>query len=236
LTNPCRRRFLLQSGALLAGIPIVHTMQHVALLGDSIFDNGSYTGGRPDVIAQVRDHLPPGWKASLLAVDGATTENISSQLSRLPRDATHLVLSVGGNNALMRQDLLDKPVRSSADAFTMLANAVKEFEASYRKAVDACTRSGLPLVVCTIYNGNFADAAFQQRAAVALSAFNDAIFRISTDKQLKVIELRQVCNKAEDFANPIEPSSVGGEKIAKAIVQAITESAATRRGARVVAG
>lgn len=232
--NPCRRRFLLQSGALLAGIPLVHSMHHVALLGDSIFDNGSYTGGKPDVIAQVRGHLPPGWKASLLAVDGATTESIPSQLSRLPRDATHLVMSVGGNNALMRQDLLDKPVRSSADAFNMLANAVKEFEASYRKAVDACTRSGLPLVVCTIYNGNFADAGFQQRAAVALSAFNDVIFRVSTNKQLKVIELRQVCNKPEDFANPIEPSSVGGDKIAKAIVQAVTEPVGARRGARIL--
>jgi hypothetical protein len=234
LINPLRRRLLMQSAALFAGIPISYPMQHVALLGDSIFDNASYTGGKPDVIAQVRSHLPPGWKGSLLAVDGATTENIPAQLSRLPRDVTHLVLSAGGNNALMRRDLLDKPVRSTGDAFTMLAMVGREFEQSYRKAVADCMRPGLPLVVCTIYNGNFPDPAYQLRAATALTVFNDAILRISAEKQLKVIELRHVCSKAEDFANPIEPSSAGGDKIAKAIVRAVTEPTGIRRGAHVV--
>jgi hypothetical protein len=235
LTDRLRRRFLAQSATLLAGIPIIQSMRHVVLLGDSIFDNGSYTGGKPGVIAQVRAYLPAGWKATLLAVDGATTEGVGSQLSRLPSDATHLLLSVGGNNALMRQDVLDKPVRSSAEAFTMLSRAVQEFEASYRKAVAACMKYGLPLVVCTIYNGRFSDANYQQRVAVALAAFDDAIIRIGIEKQLKVIDLRLVCYKAEDYANSIEPSSVGGEKIAKAIARAVTEPAGTHRGAHLVA-
>ena len=64
-------------------------------------DNAPYTCGGPDVISQVRDLLPPGWRASLLAVDGATTLNIPDQIHHLPKDCTHLVLSVGGNNALM---------------------------------------------------------------------------------------------------------------------------------------
>jgi hypothetical protein len=33
-----------------------------------------------------------------------------------------------------------------------------------------------------------------------------------------VIDLRSVCVTAEDYANPIEPSSVGGAKIARVIV------------------
>jgi hypothetical protein len=45
-------------------------MAHIVLLGDSIFDNGRYTMGGPDVISQVRQLLPVGWQASLLAVDG----------------------------------------------------------------------------------------------------------------------------------------------------------------------
>ena len=69
-------------------------MAHIVLLGDSIFDNASYTKGRPAVISQVRQLLPTGWQASLLAVDGATTEKVPSQLQRLPPDASHLVLSV----------------------------------------------------------------------------------------------------------------------------------------------
>jgi hypothetical protein len=44
----------------------------VVLLGDSILDNGAYTGGGPHVAAQLQAALPPGWRAVLAAVDGAT--------------------------------------------------------------------------------------------------------------------------------------------------------------------
>ena len=38
-------------------------MPHVALLGDSIFDNGAYTSGGPDVVTQLRAILPAGVSA-----------------------------------------------------------------------------------------------------------------------------------------------------------------------------
>lgn len=198
---------------------------HAVLLGDSIFDNGSYTGGKPDVIAQLRERLPRAWKATLLAVDGATTGGIPAQLARLPADATHLVMSIGGNDALGRQALLDTPVRSTAQALTLLAQAAQEFETSYRKAVDACMKQGLPLTICTIYNGNFADADYQRRASTGLTIFNDVIVRAGIERRLNVIDLRQICRRAEDFANSIEPSSIGGAKIAQVIARMLTEPA-----------
>ena len=36
--------------------------EHIALLGDSIFDNNAYTGGAPDVVTHLRGILPPGWR------------------------------------------------------------------------------------------------------------------------------------------------------------------------------
>src|SRR3954453_2954026 len=128
-------------------------MTHIVLVGDSIFDNGRYTLGGPDVISQVRQLLPVGWHASLMAVDGATTEDIPWQLQRLPTDASHLVLSVGGNDALMNSDILHMPANSTSDAIGKLAEVSKQFEAKYRKAVSDCKRLGLPLTVCTVYNG-----------------------------------------------------------------------------------
>jgi hypothetical protein len=41
-------------------------MSHLVLLGDSIFDNAAYTGGAPDVVHQVRQRLPEGWRAEVL--------------------------------------------------------------------------------------------------------------------------------------------------------------------------
>lgn len=229
-----RRRFLANSLVLLTGTSIKPSMSHIVLLGDSIFDNASYTAGKPAVIAQVRGYLPAGWKATLLAVDGAMTEDIGSQLSRLPADATHMVLSIGGNNALMRENVLDMPVKSTAEALTLLAGVAREFEAGYRKAVSACLKHSLPLTVCTIYNGNFPDADYAQRAATALTVFNDAIIRTAVEQRLAVIDLRLVCDRPEDYANPIEPSSTGGAKIAKAIVRTVAEPAGAGRGAHVV--
>ena len=81
-------------------------MPHLVLIGDSILDNAAYTRGGPDVVSQVRGLLAPGWEATLLAVDGSTTDHVADQLGRLPKQATHLVLSVGGNDALMHQRIL----------------------------------------------------------------------------------------------------------------------------------
>jgi hypothetical protein len=232
-TKPLRRRFLAQS-TLLAAAPMVNSASlpaHVHLLGDSIFDNASYVGGKPDVIARLRSHLPAGWQASLLAQDGATTRDIPAQVAQLKPGATHLVVSMGGNDALMRQDLLDMPVRSSADALDRLAQAAREFEASYGRALAACLGARLPLVLCTIYNGNFPDPGYRQRVAFALSGFNDVILGLAVEHRLRVLELRQICNRPEDYANPIEPSSTGGDKIARAIVRTLTETDAPRRGA-----
>lgn len=209
-------------------------MPHLILLGDSILDNGAYTAGGPPVIQQVKEQLLPGWQASLRAVDGSTTADIDDQLNALPADATHLVLSIGGNDALLRADVLDTPVSSTAEALLMLHAAASEFTVAYSRVIDACLATRLPLVVCTVYNGNFPEAQLQQRAATALVVFNDVIIATAVRKSLKVIELRAVCTSAEDYANPIEPSSRGGAKIAAAIVRAVTEPGVNVRGAQVV--
>jgi hypothetical protein len=90
------------------------------------------------------------------------------------------------------------------------------------------------LAICTIYSGNFSDADFQRVASVALSPFNDAIIRIGVEHGLIIIDLRLVCNEPADYANPIEPSSVGGAKIADAIIRAVRDDGTGSRSARII--
>lgn len=196
-------------------------MPHVVLLGDSIFDNGAYTGGGPDVITQLRAVLPAGWRATLAAVDGATTKDFEPQLRAIRDDASHVVVSLGGNDALGHIDLLEQRVRSSAEALLALADAAGRFETRYRYAIDGVRACRLPTIVCTIYDGNFPDADFQRLASTALIAFNDAILRVAFEYALDVIDLRLICNEPRDYANPIEPSSRGGAKIARAIASVV---------------
>jgi GDSL-like lipase/acylhydrolase family protein len=214
-------------------------MPHLVLLGDSIFDNARYTSGGPDVVSQVQRLLPSGWSASLLAVDGSTTDNISDQMQNLPDETTHLVLSVGGNNALLHASqlgisLFGIPSASDSGALISLADISEDFETRYRTAIEECLRPHLPLAVCTIYNGRFPDRTYQRIASVALTIFNDTILRVAIEHGLPVIDLRLICNEDRDYANPIEPSSAGGEKIARVIVTLVTEPETFVHATRVV--
>jgi hypothetical protein len=208
---------------------------HLVLLGDSILDNVAYTSGGPAVIDQVRDALPSGWDCSLLAVDGATTGDIHDQIARLPRTATHLVLSVGGNDALEHIGVLDVRVHTTMGALCLLSEAADEFRPNYVRAIEPCLATGLPLLLCTIYDGSFPDIVYQRAVRIALLAFNDIILGTAIARELRVLDLRLVCDQPEDYANPIEPSSVGGSKIAQAMVRAVQEGKQLGRGAQVAA-
>ena len=195
-------------------------MPHLVLLGDSIFDNASYVRGGPDVRTQLAAVLPPEWRVTLAAVDGAVLADVPRQLARVPADATHLVVSAGGNDALGHADLLHRPARSSAEVLGWLADAADGFEARYRRMLDALGALGRPTTVCTIYNGNLGPPT-QRLATTALAVFNDAILRAAGAYGLPAIELRRVCTEPADYTNPIEPSVTGGAKIARAIADAV---------------
>jgi hypothetical protein len=188
--------------------------------GDSVLDNGAYTSGGPDVVTQLQKLLPAGWKASLLAVDGAMVADIAEQLTGLPANVTSVVVSIGGNDVLQNLDILRLLTKSSTDALLSLGKRAQRFERGYKSAIDRVLRLGLLTTVCTIYNGNLSG---QEGAAarVALMAFNDVILRMAFESKLQVIDLRLVCNEPADYANPIEPSSHGGEKIAHAIIRSL---------------
>jgi hypothetical protein len=159
---------------------------------------------------------------------------MARQLRAIPSDVSHIVLSVGGNDALGHMEVLDLRVRSSAEVLERLADAAAEFEGRYRSVVAALVERQVPLTLCTIYNGNFPDADFQRLASTALTVFNDAILRVAFERALTAIDLRLVCNEPVDYANPIEPSSHGGAKIARAIRTAITLPSASVGVARVL--
>lgn len=192
-------------------------MNHVVLLGDSTFDNAAYIGGGPDVVRQLREQLSGGWRATLNAVDGAVIASIGAQLARLPSDTSHLVVSIGGNDALLAADVLDQPAQSVAEALERLANVRDQFWRDYRGMLAALAKLALPTAICTIYEARFPEAERRRIAATALTVINDCITREAFLRGFSVIDLRLICDSDDDFANPIEPSVLGGAKIARAI-------------------
>jgi GDSL-like lipase/acylhydrolase family protein len=206
---------------------------HIVLLGDSIFDNGSYTRGEPDVVGHLASVIPWTWRATLLAVDGATTSDVAPQLDRVPDDATHLVLSVGGNDALRNSDLLEARACSSSEVLLMFAARLDLFEQAYRRVIGRVMSFGRDVTICTVYNGAL-DPDLARPARVALMTFNDVILRVAFAHRATVIDLRSICVERSDYANPIEPSGLGGWKIATAIARAVGASPGAR-ASRVIA-
>ena len=206
---------------------------HVVLLGDSIFDNGVYVPGGPDVVQQLRSELPSGWDATLLAVDGDVTTGVARQLRSAPGAATHLVVSVGGNDALGFAGVLSQPVDSVGEGLLMLADAQEQFADSYEAMLDGVLRAGLPTAVCTIYDTRQSEPSHPMiRTGIAL--FNDCITRSAFSRGVPLIDLRLICTEPADYANPIEPSVQGGQKIARAIANWTLGDGAPRSS--VVAG
>ena len=83
--------------------------------------------------------------------------------------------------------------------------------------------------MCTIYD---AIPTLEVASRGGLVGFNDVISRAAFAARLPLIDLRLVCDHRDDYSplSPIEPSVVGGAKIATAIVAAVTghDFAATR--------
>ena len=209
-------------------------MGHVVLLGDSIFDNARYVPDRPPVIDQLRQSLPPNWGASLLAVDGHVTEDVLNQLHELPADASHLVVSAGGNDALGESSILREMACTVGDALALTQEVRTRFRNTYRAMLQALIRVGKPAAVCTVYDSI---PGLGPAELAALAGFNEVILREAFAAALPVIDLRLVCDRTADYSHvsPIEPSMVGGAKIARVIADLVTTHDFSRRRSTVYA-
>jgi hypothetical protein len=194
-------------------------VSHVILLGDSIFDNGRYVPGGPAVIEQLRERLPRGWNATLLAADGAIVADVADQLRKLPEDATHLVVSAGGNDALEHSVAVQ--TKEGTSLLSYLADARDQFQQQYRGMLRSALSHRLPTTVCTVYD-SIPDMTREEQTG--LSLFNDIILREAFRATVPVIDLRLICTARDDYAeiSPIEPSTVGGAKIARTIARVVT--------------
>ncbi len=191
-------------------------MPHVVLIGDSVFDNAAYVPGEPAVAEQLDRYLPKGSQVTLLAKDGAIAVEVARQLAGLPADATHLVVSAGGNDALENIGLLEETGLSVAAGFERLAAVLHRFRREYAEMLDRLVELARPLAACTVYDSV---PGLPHEAAAGLALFNDVILREAIARGLPVLDLRRVCGEARDYSelSPIEPSAIGGAKIALAI-------------------
>lgn len=240
-----RAAFGAAASVLTAGLPSARAQSsrtarvpgHVVLLGDSVFDNAGYLQGNgPDLVMQLKTRLSEGWQATRLARGGSVASDVTDQLGRLPRDATHLVISAGGNDAGRRESVLEEAVRSVAEGLARIARVRESFARDYRTMLDVALAQGLPVAVCTIYDPRFSEPGRRQISVIALAAFNDVITRAAFARGISLLDLRLICNREEDFAAPTGPSVPGGAKIAAEIARWTRGHGCASRRSEVFAG
>ncbi len=168
------------------------------------------------MIDQLTSKLTRGDKASLLAVDGSVTADVHQQVEDLPADATHLFVSSGGNDALNYSPMLESHCSNIGEAFARFADIREQFARAYWQMLSRLTTLGKPVVVCTIYE-DIPNLSEQECTALAL--FNETILKQVVKMKLPIIDLRCLCNEAEDYSliSPIEPSGKGANKISSVI-------------------
>lgn len=194
-------------------------MEHIVLLGDSIFDNAPYVAAGGDVTAQLRARLDGYGRVTLLARDGDVLDDVTGQLRRLaqmPQPPSWLLVSCGGNDVLGLVHDMHRKVGSVLEAAELLAKWQANFQRDYRRMLDAVLMHTVPTAVATIYDSV---PGLAPGLRTALAVFNDIIVREAVARRLPLLDLRLVCDQAADYAacSPIEPSSEGASKIAAVV-------------------
>ena len=222
--------------------------KRILLLGDSIIDNKSYVlSSELDVTTHLKELCSNDLSTTVEnhAVDGDTMYDlVSGQLdSKILSDASHIVVSIGGNDLLHNISFLQttselskvmgkgamigkwgvkelNPSRNKVFEETYF-EIIKPMQQEYESIVANLSNYRAKLLLCTVYEGDlvdsdeFSDVIYSSKTM--LSIFNDLVYRTAQKYNAEVLELRDIFVLPKDYANPIEPSHIGGEKLAKAI-------------------
>lgn len=103
-------------------------------------------------------------------------------------------------------------------ALDQLSQWREAFRADYLALLKALKATGLPVLVCTVYDSI---PSLDTASRTALVLFNEVILREANSAGFQVLDLRQLCDDPRDYSevSDIEPSARGGAKIAEAVAR-----------------
>ena len=201
---------------------------HVVLLGDSTLDNERYLdlneGGEPVGMQLSRRCEEMDWELTMLATDGSTLDDVAiRQVPIIPDDATHIVLSASGNDLLRLLNEVASEEFSLSSLYSALTAGLQEVARKHRRMMESIKSIGCNVACCTVYSPNFKNAFLTGLSLCSLGLHNSRIRRIAEDLDMPVLDLASLCQSSDDFANPLELSTIGGRKVVSKVVQFVKE-------------
>lgn len=206
---------------------------HIVLLGDSTLDNGRYldlAGGELSVEKQLAKRcLERGWDLTVLAQDGSMLDDVRKrQLPLIPQTATHIVLSASGNDLL---SLLNQMVVANftlSSMYETIGAGLTSVSDDYRDILKELKGFGCHSACCTLYRPNFNHLFFKSLATMSLGLHNSRISQISEELDVSIIDLANMFDGPDDFANPLELSTTGGSKLVENVAMFVTDHPISR--------
>ena len=200
--------------------------QTILLFGDSIIDNKYYVDENEN---SVLDHLQniSNDEFIQIALDGDTTKDVLDkqlQVSTI-KDASKIILSIGGNDLLQNLSFLYKSnFENINEGLICLQNEIfQPLAERYEAIVRVLSSYRANLLLLTVYEGDLGRTdefrGVLNSSKIMASSLNDIVYKTAKKYGADVLELRHIFTSSEDYANPIEPSHIGGEKLAKAITE-----------------
>jgi len=189
----------------------------VILFGDSVLNNSRYVPLGESVGASLRDIY--GRDLRIYAQDGASINNVYSQVEQYElrgesSDEMHIIISAGGNNLLNAMNvhaLNDKTVNQFASQYGRLVSHV------------CATFSEAHIYLLNVYHPM--DERYQ-KISKYIDGWNESVAKLVDENdsdRVSLVDIDSLFTEEEDFTDDIEPSSKGGNKIRRAIVDGVNE-------------
>jgi hypothetical protein len=119
------------------------------------FDSGAQVSSGVPVIQQVRARMPAEWRAALLARDGAVITSVLAQIQQLLASASHLVFSVGGNDAIRYRHIRSSPASVSSVVLREIVSPVEPAETGGAEIAELLQKNSVQPRFFTREDGSF---------------------------------------------------------------------------------
>jgi hypothetical protein len=203
---------LLFFNKIVEGFTQINTKTYI-LLGDSILQNNSYVlnGKSIEMLIAERNQ-----KVFCFAEDNSKIVDVYSQINKIPNHLnssnTFVFLSVGGNDILSHY--IDQNQDITNDA------VLHSFFFSYKNLVKSI-QTKLPNAKIILLNIYYPNNVQYKKFHLIIQKWNNMLYDFYKNPINKIYDIIQISKHLldkEDFSFGIEPSSIGGKKIADLIV------------------
>jgi hypothetical protein len=190
----------------------------IILIGDSMLNNSNYVPIKYSIPNIIKNKMKTNNLLNF-AEDGSTINDCYNQLEEISLDLdssnTNIVISSGGNDILNNNPNNANNINNPNNEF------INHLFENYLLFINS-VKVKFPLSQIYVLNLYYPPHLYYKTYYPLITKWNKYLEKNSYSENYKVIQTNKIITQNEDLVNYIEPSEIGGEKIAAEIVNQIS--------------